>query len=76
MKGRTNQPLTIAVPHEWLELPHIQALAKQGHTLVPQDWRTFDLVLAPQAHQMNEMLLDYLPAAITAARKRKKGAKN
>ncbi len=71
-KGKTSQPITIAVPEGWGNRPEIKALADQGHTVVEMLIGPYDLILAPQAHFFNDMMLDYLPAAITAARKRKK----
>lgn len=73
-RGRTNQPITIAVPEGWGARPEIAALAAQGHVVVETSL-PYDLILAPQAHFFNDMMLDYLPAAITAARKRKKESK-
>jgi hypothetical protein len=73
MAQRSKVALVIAVPVEWIDLPHIEELRQQGHQVVPQDFRSFDLVLAPQAHQMGEELLPYLPAAISAAKRRKGG---
>jgi virulence-associated protein VagC len=70
-KGRTNQPLVIQVAEEYKDAPLIESLRQQGHRV-----ETFksdaDLILAPQAHQWNDMMWDYLPAALTAARKRRK----
>lgn len=74
-KGRTSQPIIIAVPAEWEERPEIKALAEQGHFIQLHAFQGIDLILAPQAHMFNDMMLDYLPAAITAARKRKREAK-
>jgi hypothetical protein len=75
-KGRTNQPLVVWVATEYLNSPPVEALRQQGHTI-----REFggtvpgmepDLILHPAAHQWNEMMWDFLPAAIAAARKRKR----
>jgi hypothetical protein len=78
-KGRTNQPLTIAVPDAWFTRPEFVALAEQGHTVrglsMMPTLASVDLILAPQAHFYNEDMTDFLPAAITAARKRKRGTK-
>ncbi len=71
-KGKTSQPITIAVPTDWLDRPEIEALIQQGHQLIPMSFMQIDLILAPQAHMFNDLMLDYLPAALTAARKRKK----
>lgn len=74
-KGKTNQPVSIAVPDGWALRPEIHALVEQGHTVTEIPMVGIDLILAPQAHFFNDMMLDYLPAAITAARKRKREGK-
>lgn len=75
-KGRTNQPLVIWVAQEYMVSPPVESLRQQGHTIVecPTDPRP-DLILHPAAHQWNDMMWDFLPAALTAARKRKKEGK-
>lgn len=74
-KGRTNQPLTIWVAPEFMGTPPVQSLIAQGHKVVEMDLATVDLILHPAAHQWNEFMWDYLPAALAAARKRKRGVK-
>lgn len=74
-KGKTNQPIVIMVPTPWLERPEIKALAEQGHKVVEGNLAEYDLILGPQCHMFNDMMLDYLPAAIAGARKRKREAK-
>ena len=74
-KGKTNQPIHVAVPDGWALRPEIQALVTQGHTVTELPMTGIDLILAPQCHMFNDMMLDYLPAAITAARKRKREGK-
>jgi hypothetical protein len=71
-KGRTSQPLYIKVSAEWMDSPPIQALRQQGHTVIGEDWTGVDLILSPAAHWWSEDMWDYLPAALTAARKRRK----
>lgn len=87
-KGRTSAPLVIAVPIEWVDRPEVAELAAQGHTIMARELSNFDLVLSPHAHQWNDYMSveetrkdgtkyrPYLDAAVTAARKRKREAKN
>ena len=81
MKGRTNQPLVIWVAPQWVNHATIEALVLQGHRVVDMDQihesdtMDPDLILHPAAHQWNDYLWDYLPAALAAARKRKREAK-
>lgn len=74
-RGKTNQPLHIAVPDGWALRPEIAALVAQGHTVTELPVTGLDLILAPQAHFFNDMMLDYLPDAIAAGRKRKREGK-
>lgn len=74
-KGRTNQPLNIVASEDFMGRPEIVALQAQGHSLVFLDTARMDLILAPQAHFYNADMADFLPAAITAARKRKREGK-
>lgn len=80
-KGKTNQPLVIWVAPEYLTSPPVESLRQQGHRIVeclpphPETDPRPDLILHPAAHQWNDMMWDFLPAALTAARKRKKEAK-
>jgi hypothetical protein len=46
--GKTNQPLKILVPWEWLEEPSVKALAEKGHQILACP--PVDLVLAPWGH--------------------------
>lgn len=76
-KGRTNQPLSILVHPTWEEHPAVLALREQGHPITSSSdhgyaAHEFDLVLLPNAHFWNDMMWDFLPAAIAAARKRKR----
>lgn len=64
--------LVIAVAHTMIDHPKIQELREKGHEIVPQDFRAFHLILDESAHFWNDMMWDFLPAALTAARKRKK----
>lgn len=74
--GRATPSLTIWVASQWLDHPAIAALRAQGHTV-----RDFggtvpgmepDLLLHPAAHWWSDDMWPYLPAALTAARKRRK----
>jgi hypothetical protein len=78
--GRTNQPLNIWVAEQWAQHDAVTALAKAGHYIVPVRpgmgyYAEPDLILHPAAHGWNDMMWDYLPAALTAARRRKKEGK-
>jgi hypothetical protein len=66
------QTLTVAVPETWRDTEFIETLVEQGHRVVFLDFASYDLVLAPQAHQMNADLLPVLPDAISAAKRRRK----
>lgn len=73
--GRTNNVLRILVAPQFAENPAIAELRAKGHKveiLDNPDFETVDLVLAPSCHFWNDMMWDFLPAALTAARKRKK----
>ncbi len=77
-RGRTNQPLVVYVAPEYEMSPPVESLRQQGHTIVVFASSTLvrpDLILHPAAHQWNDMMWDFLPAAIIAARKRKREAK-
>lgn len=74
--GKTSSPLRILVAPELVGSPEILLLAKQGHNVSSiTDIDDVDLILAPQAHQYTSALALYLPAAIKAARARKRGKK-
>ncbi len=77
-KGRTNQPLVIWVDRQYVEHEKIAALREQGHKVIdiapPGPGEQPDLILHPAAHFWNDMMWDFLPAALTAARKRKREA--
>ncbi len=89
-KGRTNQPLLIWVAPAYAGHEKIETLREQGHRVVVMETdetaATFfgigklwsvgepDLILHPAAHFWNDMMWDFLPAALTAARKRKREA--
>jgi hypothetical protein len=53
----------------------VLALMSQGHRVLKLALPDADLILAPQAHFFTEDMADYLPAALTAARARKRKAK-
>jgi len=80
MKGLTNAPLVIWVAREWFERPEILTRMRQGHRVVNMDVlfntaalvsREPDLILHSAAGWTEE-LFDYLPAALTRARARRK----
>ena len=77
-KGKTNQPLVIVVAEAWEKHAAIVALREQGHKVYgyhePSPAKP-DLILHPAAHGWDDSLWDYLPAAIAAARARKRRAK-
>lgn len=68
-RGVTNQPLTIDVEEEWYTRPEILALMRQGHTI--RKISTGDLTLTRSAG-WTEDLFEYLSAALTRARARRK----
>jgi hypothetical protein len=72
--GRTNNVLTILVAAQFREHPAVKELEAKGHQVISaiEDIAVFDLILSPNAHFWNDMMWDFLPAALTAARKRKK----
>lgn len=76
MKGVTNQPLVVIVADEWYQHPAMLELMAKGHTV--HRWSHWqgtnhpDLILHPAAHAWHDALWDYLPAAIRAARRRRK----
>ncbi len=71
--GRTNNRLRILVAPQFLRHEEIVALEAKGHEVtVLNAGDDVDLVLHPSAHFWNDMMWDFLPAALTAARKRKK----
>lgn len=74
-KGRTSSALTIAVPPGCAQHPKVLELVAKGHTVEAVDLSRYDLVLFPQAHYWDDGMWDYLAAAMTAARKRKKEGK-
>lgn len=75
--GKTQHPLTLGVPEEWLDRPEIVELREKGHTIVvvPKT----DLSLAPWGHYMTEEMLEsnLLEVALKRARQAapKKGKK-
>lgn len=86
-KGRTNSPLVVWVAPEFRDLDAVNRLVQQGHRVVDMqhvyeyglagsEGGEPDLILHPAAHNWNDKMWDYLPAALTAARKRKKEAKS
>jgi len=77
-KGKTNQPLRIVVAEAYDKHPAVEALRAQGHDVYVTDVTAPlpDLLLHPAAHQWSDDMWDFLPAAITAARKRKREGKS
>jgi len=82
-KGVTNQPLVIWVAEQWYSHPEILKLMAAGHRVVNMsgapklgmDGATAtppDLILHPAAHFWTDAMFDYLPAALTAARARRR----
>jgi hypothetical protein len=74
-KGKTNQPIEVVVADEWAAHPEIVELRERGHRVY--GWSEYrgaypDLILHPAAHGWNDMMWEYLPAAVTAARARKR----
>lgn len=78
-KGRTTQPLVIAVYPPWATHAAIEELRVAGHSIISTDqpWigSSPDLILHPAAHGWNDFMWEYLPAALTAARRRRKERK-
>lgn len=76
--GKPNPILTIVVADEWWNSPPVEELANAGHKVYR--WSAFvgpvfdtpDLILHPAAHWWSEDMWPYLPAALTAARKRRR----
>jgi len=77
-KGLTNQPLVIWVAAEWFSHPEILKLMAAGHRVVKMDQHWVGpseppgLILHPAAHFWTDAMFDYLPAALTAARARRR----
>lgn len=78
-KRGTTQPLVVWVAPEWETRPEIVALRGAGHSILTVAGGGVegppDLILHPAAHLWNDMMWDFLPAAIATARKRKREAK-
>lgn len=79
-KGKTNQPLAIMVPQEWLNQALIQQFAEKGHTIVtmPKECINVDIIFGVNCHMMtSDMMLrkGIMDTALQAARKRKKEKK-
>jgi hypothetical protein len=77
--GKPNPVLTIWVDSEYERHPMIRELAAKGHTIFNMvaigedcDPGVPDLILHPAAHYWDDNMWDYLPAALVAARKRRK----
>lgn len=78
--GRTSSPLRIQVAAQWRDHPKIQELDRAGHYICIlgdgcPDATDVDLILHPAAHGWNDLMWEYLPAAVKAARDRKRRAK-
>lgn len=76
-RGITPQPITIWVAERWAQHPKVLELMRAGHMVVVMKpglryLGEPELILHPAAHQWCDELWDYLPAAITAARRRRK----
>jgi hypothetical protein len=74
--GRPSPVLTIWVADEYFEHEKVSELRAKGHDvrLMPRDSspNAPDLILHPAAHYWDDEMWDYLPAALVAARKRRK----
>lgn len=74
-KGLTTAPLVVWVAAEWYNHPATLKLMSEGHrvTKIPEHpGPTIDLILHPAAHYWTNDFWDYLPAAVTAARRRQR----
>ena len=71
--GRTPTPLTIVVWKDWCDHPKIQALAAQGHRIIPDDTSP-DLILHPHAHRWEDAFWPHLDVALRQARRDKRGS--
>lgn len=68
--GKAPKLLTILVDSSMRDWPEILKLAAQGHTIdYMDDGYKADLVLAPNAHRMNEDIRKHLTEAIGEARR-------
>lgn len=74
-RGLANPALAIAVAPEFYDRPEILELMRQGHKVVKVDIGDYDVVLGRNCHHYDETFADYLPAALTAGRKRRKERK-
>lgn len=79
-KGLTPQPITVWVAEEWRQHDAVLALMRAGHTvLIMQPGFRYlgepDLIIHPAAHGWHDCMWSYLPAAITAARRRRREKK-
>jgi hypothetical protein len=72
--GRTNNVLRVLVAAQFAENPAIAELKAKGHEIIFFDATidNVDLILHQSAHFWSDMMWDFLPAALTAARKRKR----
>ena len=73
-KGVTNQPLVVWVAEQWYSHPEILKLMAAGHRVIRFNdlEKSPDLILHPAAHSWTDDMFDYLPAALTAARARRR----
>ena len=73
--GKTQQPLTLMVPVEWMDRPEIVELKEKGHTILQAP--AADLILAPWGHYMTVEMLEsnLLEVALKRARSEKKAKK-
>ena len=74
-KGVTNQPLTLWVDESLYDHPKILELMAAGHSVMKLTLPRADLILGPHAHYFTDDMIDYLPAALAAARARKRAKK-
>ena len=73
--GKTQVPLTILVPFDWMDRAEVVELREKGHTILQSP--AADLILAPNAHYMTMEMMDsnLLGVALKRARSSKKGKK-
>ena len=72
--GKTSKPLHIIVTDKAMEVwPEVLKLGQQGHHVHYFEGERLDLIIGPNAWQMDEELRKYLPLAVKAARARKAG---
>ena len=78
--GRANPVLTLWVADQWFSHPAVEELANAGHRIYRMSGcgtaEPPDLILHPAAHWWSDDMWEALPAALVAARKRRKASKH